>query len=166
MEIRRITEDDIINNEMTIKNLIEENYRINFNVSGDLSELACNGYDNMLGFLRDGSAILIGAFDKENLIGFLWAYCRTIMGERKIHITQIIVGSKARGSGIGKQMLQILEGIAFDIDVKKIELMATVENKRTINFYKKNGFLIKRVQMEKNLVEQYDPYISQLNKNY
>lgn len=148
MEIRFVAEDDLIKNEDVLKKLIEENLRINFKCIDNLSELAVNGYNDMIRFIRDGSAIIIGAFESSDLVGFLWAYTRDFLGEQRLYITHIIVGSNVRYSGIGKQLLLTLEGIA---QKKKIELIATVENEGAIKFYKKNGFTEERVQLEKEL---------------
>lgn len=151
MEIRFVAEDDLIKNEDVLKKLIEENLRINLKCIDNLSELAVNGYNDMIRFIRDGSAIIIGAFESSDLVGFLWAYTRDFLGEQRLYITHIIVGSNVRYSGIGKQLLLTLEGIAQKKNIKKIELIATVENEGAIKFYKKNGFTEERVQLEKEL---------------
>ena len=41
----------------------------------------------MIEFRKDGTAILIGAFDeKESLLGFIWAYKRAFQQEIRLHI--------------------------------------------------------------------------------
>ncbi|HZK55301.1 MAG TPA: GNAT family N-acetyltransferase [Desulfosporosinus sp.] len=155
MEIRLVLEHDLIKNEDILKKLIKENLKMNFKSINSLAEPAVNGYNNMIRFIRDGSAIIIGAFENSDLIGFLWAYSRDFLGEQRLFITQIIVGSNARSSGIGKQLLYTLEGIAQEMNIKKIELMATVENEGAIKFYKKNGFTEERIQFEKELRSEH-----------
>lgn len=151
IEVRLISEVDLIKNESFLIGLLEDNIRIYFPGVDDLAEYAISGYNNMLRFQRDGSAIIIGAFEKAIVIGFLWAYPREVLGEQRIHIGHIIMNSMARSGGIGKRLLNTLEGIAHDKGIKKFELMATVENEKTMKFYKSNGFIVARVQLEKEL---------------
>ncbi len=151
IEIRLISEDDLISNESVFIGFLEDNFRINFPDIDDLAKLANIGYNNMLGFKRDGSAILIGAFEGMAIIGFLWAYTRELLGEQRLHIAHIIVDSKTRSGGIGTRLMNRLEGIANEKGIKKFELMTTLENEKTMKFYKSNGFVTVRVQLEKEL---------------
>ena len=150
IEIRLISEDDLIRNESVLTNLLEDNLRINFH-NIDLTELVNSGYNNMLQFQRDGSAILIGAFEGVTIIGFLWSYLREVMGEQRVHIGHLIVDSRSRSEGIGTKLMNTLEGIANEKGIKKFELMTTVENDKTMKFYRSNGFVTVRVQLEKEL---------------
>lgn len=151
IEIRLVSEDDLIRYESVLRGLLEDNLRINFPGIVDLTELANSGYNNMQRFHRDGSALLIGAFEGAIIIGFLWAYRREVLGEQSLHIGHIIVDSRARAGGIGTRLLNTLEVIANEKCIKKIELMAAVENEKTMKFYKSNGFIVARVQLEKEL---------------
>jgi len=151
IDIKYISEDDLIRNESVLISLLEDNLRINFSTINDLTGFAINGYKNMVYFKRDGSAILIGAFKGSAIIGFLWAYKREILGEKRIHIRDIVVTSKVRSSGIGSKLLNALENFAREKCIKKIELMETVDNEKTMKFYKSNGFSTVRIQLEKEL---------------
>jgi ribosomal protein S18 acetylase RimI-like enzyme len=156
IEIRFILNEDLIINKSILLYLLEENLRINFPNIKNLTELAKRGYENILRFQSDGSAILIGAFKGETIIGFLWAYQREVLGEQRLHIDHIIVDSKDRSCGIGTRLLNTLEGIANEKGLKKIELMTTVANEKTMKFYNLNGFVTVRVQLEKELGEPHD----------
>ncbi|PAM96782.1 hypothetical protein B4N84_00440, partial [Flavobacterium sp. IR1] len=91
--------EDLIENKNFLIDLLEDNLKINFPNMSNLTKYAINGYDDMLRFKKDNSAILIGAFDKERIIGFLWAYTREILGESRIHIGHIVVNSEVRSRG-------------------------------------------------------------------
>lgn len=151
IEIRLISEEDLIRNECVLIGLLEDNMRINFSAVNDFAELVNSGYNNMLRFQSDGSAILIGAFKGVSILGFLWAYRREVLGEQRLHIGHIIVNSMVRSGGIGTRLLDTLEGIANEKGIKKLELMTTVQNEKTMHFYKSNGFVTVRVQLEKEL---------------
>lgn len=153
VKIRYITEKDLIRYEDEIIELIEDNLNINFPNINKLTEFAISGYKDMIRFKRDNSAILIGAFEEDMIIGFLWAYVRNILGEIRIHIDHIIVDSKARSKGIGTKLLNNLENLSREKGIKKIELMTTLENESTMKFYNSKGFSTVRVQLEKKLGE-------------
>jgi ribosomal protein S18 acetylase RimI-like enzyme len=156
IEVRLISEEDLINNKEYLIDLLEDNLKINFPNSGDLSKYAIDSYDDMLRFKKDDSAILIGALEKEKIIGILWAYTREIFGERRIHIGHIVVSSEVRAEGIGSKLLKCLEDYSIRENIKKIDLMTTFENEKTMKFYKAKGFSIVRVQLEKDLGDMDD----------
>jgi ribosomal protein S18 acetylase RimI-like enzyme len=151
IEVRLISEENLINNKKYLIDLLEDNLKINFPDLTNLTKYAMNGYDDMLRFKKDDSAILIGAFDKEKVIGFIWAYKREIFGERRIHIGHIVVSSEVRAGGIGSKLVKCLEDYSIHNNIKKIDLMTTLENEKTLKFYKAKGFSMVRVQFEKEL---------------
>jgi len=151
IEIRLISEDDLIRNKNVLISLLEDNIRINFPGIGDLAEPVNSNYNNMRRFLNDGSAILIGAFKGTAIAGFIWAYRREVFGEQRLHVGHIIVNSMERSGGIGTRLLNSLEVIASEKGIRKLELMTTVANEKTMKFYKSNGFVAVRVQLEKEL---------------
>lgn len=151
IDIRYISKDDLIKNKSILINLLEDNLKINFSNINNLTEFAIRGYKDMLRFKKDNSAILIGAFEGDTIVGFLWAYEREVLGEKRIHIGHIVVSSKVRSSGIGSKLVNEIEYLARKKGIKKIDLMTTVKNDKTMKFYKSNGFSIVRVQLEKEL---------------
>jgi ribosomal protein S18 acetylase RimI-like enzyme len=151
IEVRLISVEDLIENKSFLIDLLEDNLKINFPNMSNLTKYAINAYDDMLRFKKGNSAILIGAFDKEKIIGFLWAYTREILGERRIHIGHIVVNSEVRSGGIGSKLLKCLEDYSIYENIKKIDLMTTFENEKTMKFYKAKGYSIVRVQLEKEL---------------
>lgn len=156
IEIKYIREIDLLVNKNVLISLLEDNYRINFpNING-LTKFAIAGYEDMIRFKRDKTAILIGAFKGERIIGFLWAYKRNMLGENRIHIGHIIVNNDVRSKGIGTKLLNYLESIAKEEGYKKIELITTIKNEKTLKFYKTNGFSAFRVQLEKELGDKDD----------
>jgi ribosomal protein S18 acetylase RimI-like enzyme len=151
IEVRLISVEDLIKNKNFLIALLKDNLKINFPNTSNLTKYAINSYDDMLRFKKGNSAILIGAFDKEKIIGFLWAYTREILGEKRVHIGHIVVNSEVRSGGIGSKLLECLEDYSFHENIKKIDLMTTFENEKTMNFYKAKGYSMVRVQLEKEL---------------
>ncbi|CAM5185069.1 hypothetical protein UACE39S_01446 [Ureibacillus acetophenoni] len=152
--IKFISQRNLTNNKTNIIELLKDNYRLNFPNIDDLENYASNGYDDMVRFNNDNSAILIGAFDGEDIVvGLLWAYKRVIFKEVRLHIGHIVVSSKLRSSGIGSKLLEQLENFAKNESINKIELMASIDNENTMKFYNKKGYSIVRVQLEKEIGE-------------
>lgn len=70
---------------------------------------------------------------------------------REGYIGHIVVSSEVRSGGIGSKLLKCLEDYSIRENIKKIDLMTTFENEKTMKFYKANAFSIVRVQLEKEL---------------
>lgn len=72
MEIlyREIKEDDIL----TKKKEILELFKLLFDEDKKREKISEMYYENMSKFCKDGSAILLGTFCKNVLVGFHWAY--------------------------------------------------------------------------------------------
>ncbi len=154
--IRKVTNEDLIVNKDEIINLLIDNYQINFPDRNGLDIFAENNYANMIKYNLDNTAIIYGAFSEDTIIGFLWAYRKLFLGEKRIHIGHIIVGSHYRGNKIGSRLMNSLEIHAIEEQIYTIELMTTSSNIKTINFYKSKGFNISRVQFEKKLGDKDD----------
>lgn len=151
VEIRPIAEADIVRNETVLLELLADNYETNMSFCGSPAQVAGNDYVRMLEYQRDGSAVLIGAFDGSAIVGFIWAYRREVLGQPRLHVGHIIVDAAARSRGIGAALLKALEESARTEGIPRLELMASVNNERTIAFYESNGFAAVRVQLEKEL---------------
>ncbi|MBS4030271.1 MAG: GNAT family N-acetyltransferase [Clostridiales bacterium] len=156
IEIRLISETDLIRNKNILIHLLEDNLKNNFPNINNLTKFVVSGYEDMVRFKQNNSAILIGAFEEETIIGFLWAYKRDVLGEKRMHVGHIVVNSAVRSCGIGLKLLKKLEYLSRQECIKKLELMTTVKNESTIKFYTSYGFSIVRVQLEKELGETDD----------
>lgn len=164
LEIKEISEDDLFANKNAIIDLLEDNFKINFPDIGNLTESAINGYEDMVRFKKDKSAILFGAFKGKEIKAFLWAYKRVVFKEMRIHISHIVVHSSLRSCGIGSRLLMELDNLCSKEGIKKIELVTSLDNKNAIKFYKSKGFSEVRVQLEKNLGENINDNRKSCNK--
>ena len=151
--IRVIDNADLIDNKYAILSLLEDNYKINFSGIKNFTEVVTNNYNDMVRFNKDGSAILIGAYSNGTIVGFLWAHRNVFLGERRVHLAHIVVKSNFRRNSVGTQLLHELEKISQFEEINKIELMASIENEQTIEFYKSMNYRVSRVQLEKSFNE-------------
>lgn len=145
MIIRKVEVKDVINNENELKILLREMLELKF---GKCENKILEVYDNMKKFIEDGSAILVGAFEKERIIGFIWAYT---IREKTYHINYFAVDKDNRRLGIGQKLLDELYEIAKENKIEIIELLVEAHNENAIKKYKKNEFDEKYIKMEKKI---------------
>lgn len=145
MIIRRVTVKDVKDNEMEIKGLFKEILELNFR---DCNNKILEVYNNMKNFIEDGSAILLGAFKENKIIGFIWAY---LIKENTYHINYFAVDKNNRSLGIGQELLDELYKIARENNINTIELLVEAHNDRAIKKYKNNDFKEQFIKMEKKL---------------
>lgn len=107
--------------------------------------------DHLIDYVSNGSAMVLGAFDKENLVGFLWAYEHQFRDEKRVYVSEIHVDELYRGRGIGKSLLSAVESIAKEKGYPALYLHAEGSNDRVVDLYKKEGYVIERVQLRKAL---------------
>lgn len=102
-------------------------------------------YTNMCVFTEDKTAMIIGALDENNLIGFIWGY-RKKENNDIIHINYFFINENYRNKGIGRLLLKELEKNIENF--KEIELLVNKNNLGALRFYKRNGFEIKEEEIE------------------
>lgn len=137
----------IYNDELKIyfKNVFDENGIINNNekIENTIEEMKC--------FIEDKSAIVIGAFQKNKLIGFIWGYKTTVNNKIRIHISYFVVNEKYRKQGIGSKLIEKIYKIAKENQIEEVELMVTAHNIPAVNFYERQGFEVERVKLCKKI---------------
>lgn len=150
IEIRELTLEDIARNEKELTWYMSMSLADNIE-DIDVETLSKKYYQDMLTFTKDGSAILIGAFDGEKLVGFHWGYEFSRLGRRRIHSYFNGIDPAYRGQKIGNRFFDRLTEIARERGVHEIEAMATAKNELVVNYHLRNGFEIDRYQMVKRL---------------
>lgn len=105
----------------------------------------------LLVYLNEKKAILLGLYSLDKLIGFLWAYPRVFFEEERLYINSLIVRDGYRGKSFGQQLLKELENIALEKKIAAIDVTTASFKTDTINFYEKNGFRHERVQLRKSI---------------
>lgn len=143
IQLKPLKNKDILNYECElkkyIKNLIEPY------TEKDTIEETERIYENMKTFTLDNSAIIIGAFDEKELLGFIWGY-KDINSSTIIHINYFYINENYRNFGIGKKLLEEMENKVKTIKgITNLELFVDKKNKNGMNFYKHNNFEIKEI---------------------
>lgn len=151
VEIRLLNENDVIEHlaelRVFMKMVLSENKEGNM----DVEKLSQKYVDNMVEFTRDGSAILIGAFDDKKIVGFHWGYELDYFGERRVHSYFNAIYPEYRGQKIGSRFFRKLEEEALARDIHVIEAMCVYSNKGAVNYHLNNGFEIEKLKVFKKL---------------
>ena len=108
-------------------------------------------HNNMIKYIQDGTARIVGAFDEKNLLGFIWAYQRNANNEKRYHINYFIVNSKKRNQGIGKNLIQEVYKIAKNDGIRKLELIVNTKNVNAVKFYNGQNFEVEKMIMCKKI---------------
>ncbi len=66
-------------------------------------------------------------------------------------VIELIVKNNIRGNGIGKSLLEKIEEYFKSIDCKRINIEVFGPNKKGLNFYKKNDYIVRDMIVSKKL---------------
>lgn len=150
IEIRQLKIEDVVENKEKLVKYLK--MVLTENLSGcNASEMALKYYQDMVKFSEDGSAILIGAFDEENLVGFHWGYEIIYLGKKRVHSYLNAIEPQYRGNHIGSNFFRKLEEIALERNIFEIEAMCSASNETAVQYHFHNGFEIERYKVLKKL---------------
>ncbi len=107
--------------------------------------------DGLIEHVSNGSAIVYGVYDSEDLIGYVWAYEHPFREEIRMYVNEIHVDETYRNRGIGKQLLSSVENLARGRGYKALYIHAEGDNDGAIRLYQNEGYEIERVQLRKAL---------------
>jgi ribosomal protein S18 acetylase RimI-like enzyme len=97
--------------------------------------------------------ILFGAFDDDSIVGFTHCMIRfgpPYLGGHKVgYISQLYVTPDYRKKSIGKLLMESAEQWFSSKNVHSFELLVHATNIKSIEFYKKLGYINEFVQMRK-----------------
>ncbi len=108
--------------------------------------------NDLIGHLRDNTAVVFGAFDDEKIVGFIWSYVHQFREEKRMYVSEIRVKEEYRKHGIGNQMMRMVEDKAREMGLGAVYLHAEANNPEALRFYKVVGFCEERIQMRKEIV--------------
>ena len=107
--------------------------------------------DSLIEHVSNGSAIVYGVFDSENLIGYVWAYEHPFREEVRLYVNEIHVDEAYRNKGIGKQLLHAIEDMVKERGYGALYIHAEGNNDGAIRLYQNEGYEIERIQLRKEL---------------
>lgn len=98
-----------------------------------------------------GQAILV-AEDGAGVCGFIWLVIEVeYSGDRRGEVAALHVAGRARGQGVGRNLME--EGLSLlrTYGCDTVHLMVTASNETAVNLYESLGFAVTRYQMERPL---------------
>jgi len=105
----------------------------------------------MIEHVANGTAMVLGMFDNDDLIGFVWAYEHPYREEVRIYVNEIHVDEHYRNRGVGKQLLCAVECLAKKRGYHALYIHAEGKNESAIRLYRNEGYEVERVQLRKEL---------------
>lgn len=114
-------------------------------------------FASMLRFSREDSVLMLGILYRENLVGYLWAFYREVISEKtghleKIgHLNDIFIEKDHRKKGMGKKLINKMEGFMLENNVTAIDLYVTSSKNDLVALYERIGFEVVKLNMMKKI---------------
>lgn len=153
IEINRLTSNMLSNHKNTIKALLRYSFTISFPNIDMNNKYFEDKLENIKSYLNDDTAICFIAINKDEVVGFIWAYERTYLNnEKRMHINNFVINENYQGYGIGKKLYNAIHHQALEDGISNIDLMVTATSE-SVKFYEKLGFTNERIQMKKEVLQ-------------
>lgn len=109
---------------------------------------------SFLNHLADYTATAYGAFEGEEIIGFIWAYIHQFREERRMYVNELRVKEEYRNRGIGSQLLKMVEDKAREQEIYALYLHVEANNQEAIRLYQRYGYRYERIQLRKEIAQE------------
>ncbi len=150
IEIRELEYNDVIKYKEELLDYLQMNLCENY-PEYDSDMLIYDFYEKMKKYSLDKSAILLGAFDDEKLVGFHWAHETLFLGKRRLHSYMNGIAHEYRGMHIGSRFFGKLEELAKQYGINEIEALCRKANDAAVNYHLHNGFEIEAHKVVKKI---------------
>ena len=151
MKIVRVDDRNFIIWRTQIAALFNESAKINFPDYVIKDSYGKDKCEELSTYLKDGTAIVFAAVEKDKLEGWIWCHQISRMGQKRFHIAEVAVCSNCYKRGIGKLLLNEVELYAKEHGFTEMDLLVTASNTGAIRFYEKDSFVTERFLMKKTL---------------
>ncbi len=117
--------------------------------------------DSQIKAIKSPTNLILVAEIDEKVVGYIWGYVETIMKHKIGKIQELIVTSKQRGKGIGKELIKRMLDFFKSRGCIISEIGVFVENEPTIKVYEKSGFKKKEYKMRLvlNKTKRFRPFL-------
>ena len=151
MKIKKFSADVAEKNFATLTDYYYKNSKACSCMDSFVREDAEAKIKSMIAHIADGSAIVYGCLDGDELLGYIWAYRISFRDEDRVYVSVVHVSEKCRGQGIGHLLLAAVEAEAREMGVPALSIHAEADNAGAIRLYEREGYRMERVQLRKPL---------------
>lgn len=151
MKIKKFSADVAEKNFATLTDYYYKNSKACSCMDSFVREDAEAKIKSMIAHIADGSAIVYGCLDGDELLGYIWAYRISFRDEDRVYVSVVHVSEKCRGQGIGHLLLAAVEAEAREMGVPALYIHAEADNAGAIRLYEREGYRMERVQLRKPL---------------
>lgn len=149
MRIEPITAEIAERYRDELAQLYFDNVRSNVFHSHYTYKAAYEKMNDLIGHLFNHTAVVFGAFDHKEIVGFIWAYVHQFREETRMYVSEIRVKEEYQRRGIGKELLGLVEDKAKEQGLGAVYLHAEANNPEAVRFYKAMDYCEERIQMRK-----------------
>lgn len=151
MKIKKFSADVAEKNFATLTDYYYKNSKACSCMDSFVREDAEAKIKSMIAHIADGSAIVYGCLDGDELLGYIWAYRISFRDEDRVYVSVVHVSEKCRGQGMGHLLLAAVEAEAREMGVPALYIHAEADNAGAIRLYEREGYRMERVQLRKPL---------------
>ena len=152
MNVRKANENDI----MRILELLNQVLEVHVTIRPDLFTKGKTKYnkDELLSIINDDKKPVYVAEEDGEVLGYCFCIIKDVNLDKNVdncktlYIDDLCVDEKYKNRHIGKALLEYVKDVAKSIDVKYITLNVWEGNDIAKIFYEKNGFGIRKTEME------------------
>lgn len=107
---------------------------------------------DLVQYVQESKAIVFGAFEDGEQIGFIWAYPYAFRSQTdRVYVSILYVNEQYRSMKIGQKLLAAVEDRARELGFRSVFLHTDASNTGAVKFYHNNGFSDERIQFVKEL---------------
>lgn len=151
MEIKKLSAEVAEKNFATLTDYYYKNSKACSCMESFAFEDAEAKIKSMIAHIADGSAIVYGCLDGDELLGYIWAYRISFRDEDRVYVSEVHVSEKCRGQGMGHLLLAAVEAEAREMGVPALYIHTEADNAGAIRLYEREGYRMERVQLRKPL---------------
>ncbi len=152
VEIKQLVLEDVLRYKEEISGFIYESVKMSNYEESYTMDLANKKTNELCDYIQNNEAIVLGAFAKDKIIGFLWAYKYPFREDtNRLYISIVHVLTEFRNLHIGTGLIGCIEKIARENGFDRMYLHAEACNSKACRFYERNGFFNERIQYFKEI---------------
>ncbi len=147
MKIRKAKKEDVV----SITKLDKESTEYHKKFDKDFYTISEKWWkikkDSQIRAVKDQTNLILIAEIDNKIVGYIWSYVEKRNNYKCGIIQELIVTSKQRGRGIGKELIKMMLAFLKKKGCTVSEIEVNVKNEPTMKLYEKSGFIKKEYKM-------------------